>query len=295
MSGYERWGSLSVDDHNDELALATSVLLYDRVVVPELTEADDREERAYWSAKGWNPDKQALVLAELGDLAVRTPWGAVARQQWRDWMEALRTQQDHDGRSPGFTLTRRVLANPRFTRRSAGVVVIPAYSSFQAASMDYDIGPAADARTAQATLIMRRLVAPDGDGRESLLAAIDLSKDPQFQRKRRDLFEWQENRTAGKTDESAVRRLAELNDQYNEMVEKQYRTVRTRAVFAAVTVGLTLAGAGAGPGAMMLAFGSAVVTLAQFVALDAGTTPEAGLHPAAMFHDIEDKVKLKFR
>jgi hypothetical protein len=49
---FERWESLSVADHVDAAALAASVLLYHRVVLPPMAEQPDRDERAYWEVKG---------------------------------------------------------------------------------------------------------------------------------------------------------------------------------------------------------------------------------------------------
>ena len=51
----ERWGSLSVADHTDVHALVANVLLYDRLVMPMFTAADDRDERAYWMEKAGTP------------------------------------------------------------------------------------------------------------------------------------------------------------------------------------------------------------------------------------------------
>jgi hypothetical protein len=70
---FERWGSLSVNDHVDTQALVANVLLYDRLVVPIMTEQVDRDERAYWISRGWDPDLQQRRLETLEDLAIRRP------------------------------------------------------------------------------------------------------------------------------------------------------------------------------------------------------------------------------
>ena len=64
----ERWGSLSVADHNDTAAITANVLLYDRLVMPIYTEAHDRNEREYSDQKGWNPNLQNQRRKQLGDL-----------------------------------------------------------------------------------------------------------------------------------------------------------------------------------------------------------------------------------
>ena len=76
---FERWGSLSVNDHVDTQALVANVLLYDRLVAPVMTEQVDRDERAYWISRGWDPDLQQRRLETLEDLAIRRPWDAARR------------------------------------------------------------------------------------------------------------------------------------------------------------------------------------------------------------------------
>ena len=70
---FERWGSLSVDDHVDSKALAANVLLYDRLVIPVMTGQPDRDEHAYWISKGWDPELQLSRMDQLGDLGVPRP------------------------------------------------------------------------------------------------------------------------------------------------------------------------------------------------------------------------------
>jgi hypothetical protein len=80
---FERWGSLSVDDHLDTQALIANVLLYDRLVVSVMTEQPDRDERAYWISRGWDPDLQLKRRDLLEDLAVRRPWSTARRELFR--------------------------------------------------------------------------------------------------------------------------------------------------------------------------------------------------------------------
>lgn len=95
----ERWGSLSLDDHVDTEALIANVLLFDRLIVPVMTEQPDRNERAYWVSRGWDPDLQSNRLNLLGDLAVRRPWDAKRRSLFRTRLDELIAEQgDADGK-----------------------------------------------------------------------------------------------------------------------------------------------------------------------------------------------------
>jgi hypothetical protein len=78
----ERWGSLSVADHIQTRALALSVLLYDRLIVPVATSHTRRNEFDYWRAKGWAPDLQHRCLDHLDDLAARPPLDETRREQF---------------------------------------------------------------------------------------------------------------------------------------------------------------------------------------------------------------------
>ncbi|MCC2665178.1 MAG: hypothetical protein K0R41_2850 [Geminicoccaceae bacterium] len=70
----QRWGSFSVRDHLNTRALATDVLLYDRLIFPVPPE---REEKAleYWRAKGWDPDLLQSRLTQLKGLTRSYRWG----------------------------------------------------------------------------------------------------------------------------------------------------------------------------------------------------------------------------
>lgn len=85
----ERWGSLSVADHNDTAALTANVLLYDRLVMPIYTEARDRNEREYRDEKGWNPDLQNQRREHLGDLIIECAWDETRRQSYTERCRVL--------------------------------------------------------------------------------------------------------------------------------------------------------------------------------------------------------------
>src|SRR5689334_12041892 len=106
----ERWGSLSVADHVDTDSLTASVLLFDRLVVPVMVDQPDRNERAYWVARGWDPDLQDRRLEQLGDLAVRRPWSKARRACFDDRWSAIKAEQDDALRmADAHGVTRRIL------------------------------------------------------------------------------------------------------------------------------------------------------------------------------------------
>jgi hypothetical protein len=86
----ERWGSLSVSDHIDTASLAANVLLYDRLVLPVMAGQADRDERAYWKARGWNPDLQRKRLDQLDELAICRPWNAERRATFKTRLAELK-------------------------------------------------------------------------------------------------------------------------------------------------------------------------------------------------------------
>ena len=90
----ELWATYSVDDHLNPRALATDMMLFDRLVfpVPETPQNTGNLERgpvewkrnpaewARWTAKGWDPDgqKQLLDLLQLDpkqSVVRKVPWG----------------------------------------------------------------------------------------------------------------------------------------------------------------------------------------------------------------------------
>ena len=76
----ERWGTFSVVDHQHQRAFVADVLLYDRLIIPFPSGA---EERARWISIGWDPDRLDQNLKILGNTAIRVPWD----QQKRDVFE----------------------------------------------------------------------------------------------------------------------------------------------------------------------------------------------------------------
>lgn len=291
---FERWGSLSVDDHVDTVALVANVLLYDRLVVPVMTDQVDRDERAYWNSKGWNPDLQSQRLDELEDLAIRRPWSAARRQLFRTRTQEIAAEQHDAGVVDSKHLTRMILAQEQVVDKPPGVhgvTVVAAYNSTASLKQDFFVSDAPDHISAQAYLLGRRLAVPDLRSPEvSLREAIKLSRDPEFRTKRSDLFDWQDLAVArGWTPEEAVERISDMADRYNAKVKEAVGNVRWKFAFTIFGIGLGFAAGGP-----VGAAAAATLSLIQFAMLDRKPAIEAGSsQPAAMFHDVEARVGFK--
>ncbi len=66
----QRWGTFSVKDHTHTWALATDVLLYDRLVFPAPPKGDQKA-REWWERKNWSlttlREKLTRIIHERGD------------------------------------------------------------------------------------------------------------------------------------------------------------------------------------------------------------------------------------
>jgi len=75
------WGTYSVADHCTAFPFVADMLLYDRLIVPVPPDGDDAEWQR-WVGKQWKPDRQRMLLGELGDYVRRVPWTADLRGRW---------------------------------------------------------------------------------------------------------------------------------------------------------------------------------------------------------------------
>jgi hypothetical protein len=287
---FERWGSLSVDDHTNTNGLIANVLLFDRLIVPVMTPQADRDERAYWVAHGWDPGLQAKRLELLEDLAVRRPWDEQRRSVFRTRMDQLNAEQF----DAGSDMTRRILAEETPIEKGPdvdGVTVLPAYSSLKGLEDDFPLENATDQLAAQAFLLSRRLAVPERSTGEILKKAVELSRDSNFRAERADLFDWQDLAVARKwSPDEAVARISDMSDRYNEMVKASFGDVRWKFAFTIFGIGIGFA-AGGPIGASAAA---ATLSLIQFAKFDRRPPIQAGsTQPAAMFHDVEQRLGIK--
>jgi len=292
---FERWGSLSVDDHVDAQAMAANILLYDRLVIPVMTEQPDRNERAYWESHGWDPDLQTDRLEQLGDLAVPRPWDKTRRQVYRHRLAELKAEQ-HDAQAIDHKyVTRMILAQEKVVNKPSGVdgvVVVAAYNSLSALSDDFPVVDAENHVAAQAYLLSRRFAVPDLPAHVLVDECVKLSADEEFRARRRDLFDWQELAATRKwSPAETVERVSEMTDRYNVRVREAVGKVRWRFAFTLFGIGLGFA-----TGGPIGASAAAALSLVQFAKLDSQPPIEAGSsQPAAMFHDIDTRLGIKLK
>jgi len=75
------WGTYSVADHCGAYPFIADLVLYDRLLVPVPPEGDE-EEWKRWDHKRWRPERQRLLLCELGDYVRKVPWTKDLRERW---------------------------------------------------------------------------------------------------------------------------------------------------------------------------------------------------------------------
>jgi hypothetical protein len=290
---FERWGSLSVADHIDAAALAANVLLYDRVVLPLMAEQPDRDERAYWEERGWDPKLQRKRLDDLQELAVGRPWNWQRRNEFKSRLAELKVES-RDAQKIGQRITREILAQEQVREKFPGVehvTVIAAYNSIDLARKDFRIEDSEGALAAQAVLLARKLAVPNlPKPEETLILARDLSRDTTFRTKRANLFDWQQVVAQEKVPpEAVVARLSTMNDEYNDTVLQATKQVYWKFAFTVFGIGLGFAG-----GVTIGVAASAALSLLQFATFDRKPAVDSN-SPVAMFHDIEQRIGLKLK
>jgi hypothetical protein len=306
----ERWATFSVKDHKDAGALIADVLLYDRLLFPY--PADDRE-RAYWASekRQWEPGLLDQRIEALGDLAEPISWNDGQRRRFNEELTALRSRaaleevkldvadmHDEVKRALPYQLTRRILKQGAGRASSSGVepVVVPAYRSWADIKADYLLEPAASSSEAALALMVGRRFAVPTDERDPegvLRDAIALAKDDEFKKKRRALFEWEDDIFSGRrpyTPEEALEELTAKAEEYDEHVRRANRKVRLKLAFtigaaALGTAGFLLTG-------NPLSLGSATLSAVQFATLDRKPVIQPGdSAPAAMLHDVHELLR----
>jgi len=197
-----------------------------------------------------------------------------------------------------YQMTRRVLAQDEqmiLPRGVSKVVAVAAYHSIEDLKTEFVFDGERSDPKLLSVLVRNRIAQPvfSDDPDKTLALAIELSRDPDFQEKRRALYQWQEDEIKdGMAPGRAMEELEDLIDRYNILVAKADQKVTYRLVFTVIAVGLTLTSALlAGPIASVpfaIAAFSSGIQLARFATLDRSPVVQAGeAAPAAMFHEIE--------
>jgi hypothetical protein len=292
----ERWGSLSVADHNDVSALTANVLLYDRLVIPMYTESDDRDELAYWDKMGWHPEVQIVRRKQLGELAIECAWDKNKREYYSDrYKAALQINSEANGEMT----TRLLLAMDKYPLPK-GVNHADIFVGYDSEQSSFKEIPRSEAiydelksESRIGVLIAHEFWVPNiANPEESLQEAINLSKESEFRNKRSDLYDFQMNCLSRGMSPKAV--VAELRDRNLEMVDylqKQKIPLQKKAAFMlAQTLASVIAGSFSAP------FGAigGLISLWQFAKFDIKPNDDLPnrLLPVAAFHDIENKLNL---
>jgi hypothetical protein len=275
----EYWGTFSVNDHCRDRAFISDVLLYDRLVVP----IPEPGKAADWAEKGWQPDRQQELLNILGNRAVPVVWDQRRRQEWarrfdagRDvgrnteaWaMQATRTELTHD-------LPAHVM----------GVESISAFQSLDELEGELGVRHAGDSADfvlpagAVTAILAHEFLVPDEPGwsHEDLLkAAVELSSDSGYRRRRANLWRWQWDYVRGDlvvTDrsaiEAAIEEMQDLVEDQRRQSERSKLHLTTKFAFLVGSVTIAAMSAAAAPialPALATAGAGVFISVGQFVA-----------------------------
>jgi len=288
----ERWGALSVADHTDLVALTANVMIYDRLVMPMCTEADDRNERDYWLAHGWDPDLQAVRREQLGELVIESAWDSNRRQSYASRFEAA---QQLNQEVSGEMITRWLLTSEQDYQLPPGVNhtdIFVAYNSKASAQQDLAL-TANDAELMDENSKVVVGLASDmgvpniAEPEVAFKEAIALSKDREFRKKRADLYSFQMSCFhKGMSAKAIVAELQERNEELNIFLKKQKFSMYKKTCFmlAGTSLGV-VGGAFLGPvGAL-----GGLLSLWQFAAFSANAAPVLPNHliPVAAYHEMK--------
>jgi hypothetical protein len=264
----ERWGTFSVIDHRNSSALATDVLLYDRLVIPTPTRKGgsekefDPNELQRWKDKGWEPELLINRLQQLGDIAIPVEWNSWTREyfhQWRsNYIDQIRKEArqyinviNYDDRYLYERLYLRdeksILAKVKGITRA---VVVAAYQSANDFKADFHISSIEQNvedhhRLSNLGLLLgNKIEVPEGennDPEKALNDAIKLAQEKDFKRKREKLYKWQEDIIRdGVSDTDALYEMDQMIKEYNECVRSKTRHTLTNLVFAIAPLAATL-------------------------------------------------------
>lgn len=295
----ERWGSLSVADHNDVAALTANVLLYDRLVLPMFTEANQRQgqtELEYWQNAGWNPDLQQKRKEQLGELAIACAWDDAQRYTFSNRFAAASQMNEEVS---GEMITRTLLTENQdqyeFPKGVSHADIFVAYHSQQDAQDEIPfteadpqyLGPEAQV----GILLAHEFDIPAIDEPEiALREAIGLGKESEFRKKRAELYNFQMTcLQRGMKPKAIVAELRELNQELADFMQKQKIATYKRTGFMLAQVSLGIIG---GTFFHPLAAVGGLLSIWQFAAFDAipSTDVPSRLAPVAGFYDINKSV-----
>jgi hypothetical protein len=298
----EHWGTFSVTDHCAYRAFVTDVMLYDRLVIP----VPAKGKEAKWADEGWEPGKQEHLLKILGDRAVRVEWNDYTEERWAKRFEAGKSVgRDTEAWAMQYSRTELTKDLPSHVM---GVEAVSAFQSIDELEKGLgmrEVGAAANILLppgAVTAILAHEFLVPDEPGwsHEDLLrAALDLSSEAQFRRKRANLWRWQWDYVDGQlvvTDraaiESALEEMQELVAEERRELEKSRLLLASKYAFliGSLTVAaMTIAAAPVALPAVATAGAGVFISVGQFSAdrLLAPKQADEGRQAAAFLAGIE--------
>jgi hypothetical protein len=255
----QRWAAFSVKAHRDLMALASDVLLYDRIILPV---PEDDEEYERWVRQAWAPEEQAKRLVQAAAHIIPVPWTKQLRAEWRTAYDQLRdlstevaygmTGQIYASSPQAWNeIYDSVYADERPARKP---FLIAGYQSESEAVSALDLKPLSDtdigaavtekpgerpADRAVALHVQRMVEEPDiADPEQAFLASVKLADNAEFVKARRRLFDWEDALYVDQLEpEEIASELADIEEQYNAAVRDFARYTRRRRA-ASVLPGL---------------------------------------------------------
>jgi hypothetical protein len=268
--------------------------MYDRLIVPYPA---DSQERARWFKKGWDPDRLDSILKVLradGDErkrhAITVPWNEYAKELFNQRAETAKIVNDE----ANYGMSRRLLATDLLPPAPPGVIpvaVLAAYPSIEDAQEEWIPNAEHSKRETLTVAIAHQFLAPAPNGKtdlDLLQEAVDLADDAEFQKKRAQMYQWQEGIIqAGISDANALQEMAQYIEEYNLATKRAVRKVYTKFAFTLIPIAIT---AVAGP-LTLVAGAGAIANLVKFWIYDRKPVVEAGeSQAAAMLHTIHEEL-----
>lgn len=285
-------------------AFVADVLLYDRIRVP----TPSPEDRQRWVDQGWQPERQAAFIQELGDRVAPLVWDAEQRARWMHsytlaQISAAETAPD------AFRWTRTQLIES-LPRGVTGIDTVAAYPNIDSLCSDTNLERVQDYRVGaglSSAVLASEFAVPGTDRHPESLddelrvlrTALDVSNGKEYKRNRRAYWRWLRDLSGGViTDVDAVEEAAEelrdLVDEQQELVRaaKVDTVIRTGFLATTVTIGLITA-----PAIPVVAIGGAVLSIGQFVWSELRTRQTAPsddhVRVVALFSQIDVEVREK--
>ncbi|RDV10477.1 hypothetical protein DXK94_08060 [Arthrobacter sp. RT-1] len=283
--GREVWGVYSVRDHLPTQAWAADVLIYDRLVVPVPSPRGDEEWRR-WQDRGWEPERQQRFLSILGEKAYPLEWSDYRQNLWRDLREndlakvtAQIEREGHHRRITDAYMQTAMVLTAGLPAKVTAVNAVATYRSadeLKAAVQMREVDPEAPVTQGQAVVVIgREFLIPEpgqfGSDEDLLRAAVELSSDSDYRRRRTAYWRWQREFLGEGIFVDPASVTAAL-EEMQDLVADEQRAIRRGQIRLATLFALCVATAGVGLLAGPLApatVATAFLSVGQFVAGEA--------------------------